>query len=278
MIRLIQIEIYKLFSSYRTYISFAITIILMLIINIGLYTDGEELFSFLLQPLRDYFIIEGTVINGYLIAYLSLNTLWVHIPLLIIIVTTYLFFSEFEYGTIRVLLTQPISRSSLFSAKIISMIIYIICFMIIVAIFALIPAVLLFGTGDVIVFIEGIQFLEEESFLSRYFSTILFSILAMIAYSSMAMYLALWYKNTLTAILISLGILIVLTILQTFVFGFFSSWQPFLFTYHTSNWQLYFINKIPFSIILNSVYFLFGMSILFMGLSLNKFNKLNISE
>lgn len=278
MIQLIKIEIYKLFSSNRTYISFGITIILMLIINIGLFTDGEEIFSFFLQPLKEYFIIEGTIINGYLIAYLALNTLWVHIPILIIIVTTYIFSSEFEYGTIRVLLTQPISRNSLLSAKIISMIIFIICFMAIVALFALVPAVLLFGTGDVIVFIDGIQFIQEDGFLTRYFSTIVFSIISMVAFSSLSMYLALWFKNTLTSILISLGILIVLTLLQTFVFGIFSSWQPFLFTYHFSKWQLFFVNNIPLSSILNSVYFLLGMSIFFIGLSYYKFNKLNISE
>ena len=278
MIRLIEIEIYKLFSSYRTYIAFAITIVLMLIINLGLYSDGEELFSFLLQPLREYFFIEGAVINGNLIAYLSLNTLWVHIPLLTIIVTTYIFSSEFEYGTIRVLLTQPISRNSLFTAKIVSMIIYIICFMAIVAVFALVPAVLLFGTGDVIVFIDGIQFIQEDGFLTRFFSTIVFSIISMVAFSSLSMYLALWFKNTLTSILISLGILIVLTLLQTFVFGIFSSWQPFLFTYHFSKWQLFFVNEVPLSSILNSVYFLVGMCIFFMGLSYYKFNKLNISE
>ena len=278
MRRLIEIEIYKLFSSNRTYIAFAITIVLMLIINLGLYSDGEELFSFLLQPLQEYFFIEGTVINGNLIAYLSLNTLWVHIPLLTIIVTTYIFSSEFEYGTIRVLLTQPITRTSLLSAKIISMIIYIICFMAIVAIFALAPAILLFGTGDVIVFINGIQFIQENGFLTRFFSTIAFSIISMVAFSSLSMYLALWFKNTLTSILISLGILIVLTLLQTFVFGIFSSWQPFLFTYHISKWQLFFVNEIPFSSILNSVYFLLGMSAFFIVLSIYKFNKLNISE
>ena len=274
---MIEIEVFKLFSSYRNYITFVIAIILMLIINLGFYNDGEELFDFLLQSISEYFFIEGNIINGYLISYLALNTLWVHIPLLIIIVTAYIFSSEFEYGTIRVLLTQPISRTSLLSAKIVSMILFIICFMIVVALFALVPSVILFDTGDVIVFIDGIQFIQEDNFLNRFFSTILFAIIGMVAFSSMAMYFALWFKNTLTAILISLGLLIVHTLLQKFVFGIFSTWQPFLFTYHISKWQLLFVNDIPFKSILNSVYFLLGMSIFFMSLSYYKFNKLNIS-
>ncbi len=278
MIRLIQIELYKLFSSIRIYLTFGIAVLIMLIIDLGLYSDGEELFGFLMQSINDYFYIEGNLINGYLIAYLALNTLWVHIPVLIIIVTTHIFSGEFENGTIRLLLTQPISRSHLLIAKIISMIIYTLSFMIVIAISALIPSVLLFGTGDVVVFIDGIQFIQEATFLSRFFYTIIFATVAMIAFSSMSMFFAIWFKNTLTAILLSLGILILLTLLQTFVFGIFSSWQPFLFTYHISKWQLFFVHEIPVESILNSFYFLLLMSFVFISLTLYKFNKMNISE
>lgn len=250
----------------------------MLLINLGLYSDGEELFGFLLKSIEEYFYINGNLVNGYLIAYLALNTLWVHIPVLIIIVTAHIFSGEFEYGTIRLLLTQPIKRSHLLSSKIIAMIIFIICFMLIITFFALFPSMMLFGTGDVIVFIDGIQFIQEATFLKRYFFTILFAALSMIAFSSMTMYFALKFKNTLTAILISLGILIIFTLLQTFVFGIFSSWQPFLFTYHIAKWQLFYVNEIPVQTILNSVYFLLGMALFFISLSYVKFNKMNISE
>lgn len=250
----------------------------MLIINLGLYSDGQKIFDFLLESLNENFFVEGNVINGYLIAYLALSTLWVHIPILIIIVTTYIFSSEFEYGTIRILLSQPISRLNLLIAKITCAILYILIFMLLTAIFALIPAVLLFGKSDVVIFIDGIQFIQEQTFLLRYLKAILFATLSMIAFSSMAMYFAIWFKNTLTAILISLGILILFTLLQTFVLGMFSSWQPFLFTYHIAKWQLFFVHEIPTKSILNSVYFLSLMSMFFMGLSYLKFNKMNITE
>jgi len=278
LINLIQIELYKLFSSNRTYITFAIAILLMMVINLGLYSDGEALFDFFLQTINEYFYIDGNVINGYLIAYLALNTLWVHIPVLIIIVTAHIFSGEFELGTIRLLLTQPISRNNLLIAKIISMIIYNFCFMLIIAVFAVIPSVLLFGTGDIIVFIDGIQFIQEVTFLGRYTYTVLFATLAMVAFSSMTMYFAILFKNTLTAILLALGILILFTLLQTFVFGIFSSWQPFLFTYHIAKWQLFFVSEIPFISILDSVYYLSGMTLVFIILSLVKFNRMNISE
>lgn len=250
----------------------------MFIINIGILTDGEEMFSFVLQSLTDYFYLEGNVINGYLIAYLSLNTLWVHIPILIIIVTTHIFSSEFEYGTIKVMLTQPVSRIQVILSKIFTMTIFNFLFMVIVAIFALFPSIWLFGSGDVMVFIDGIQFILEETFMKRFMGSILFSVIAMLAFSSLSMFFALWFRNTLTTILVSFGILIVFTLFQTFVFGMFSSWQPFLFTYHISKWQLFFMSEIPKQSILNSIYFLSCMSLVFILLSIFKFKRMRITE
>ena len=165
---LISTELYKLLMSPRTYITIGIAVVLMLIINLGLYMEGEAILAFLLQPLKDYFLVEGNILNGYLIAYFSLNTLWVHIPVLIIIVTTYLFSGEFEEGTIKLLLSQPISRTQLIAAKIVAMVFYNFLFIGVLAVFALVPAVIIFGTGDNMVLIIGVQFLLEDSFYWRY--------------------------------------------------------------------------------------------------------------
>lgn len=278
MMRLVYIELYKLFSSGRTYITLAIATLLMLIINLGLYTDGQKIFDFLLESINEYFYVQGNVVNGYLITYLALNTLWVHIPILIVIVTAHIFSSEFEMGTIRLLLTQPISRRHLFFAKLTALVIFNCCFMILVSMAALLPALLLFGKGDVIVFIDGIQFIQEATFTGRLFHAVLFSTLAMIAFSCLSMFFSLFFKNTLTSILLSLGLLILFTLFQKFIFGIFSSWQPFIFTYHFAKWQMFFVNEIPMSSIWNSVYFLIGMCLVLIAVSWFKFEKMNISE
>ena len=49
MKQIIYIELYKLARSPRTYLSFAIGAVLMLIIHIGLYTEGEAIFAYLLE-------------------------------------------------------------------------------------------------------------------------------------------------------------------------------------------------------------------------------------
>ena len=275
---LLRTEIYKVFTSVRTYITFGIAIILMVIINFGLYVEGENILGFILQPLKDYFLVQGNILNGYLIAYFSLNTLWVHIPVLVIIVSAHIFSGEFEMGTIKLLLTQPISRQQLMLSKIAVMWFYNVLFMLVVAIFALVPAVMIFGTGDVMVFNNGLQFLLEASFGWRYGLAVVFAVLGMTAFSSLAMYCAIYFKNTLTAILLSFGILILHTLFQSFTFEVTSVWQNLLVTYHMSNWQQLFVTDVPWNEILISVSFLCIFTLVFCMLSVMKFNRLNITE
>jgi ABC-2 type transport system permease protein len=277
MSALLKTELYKVFTSVRTFITFGIAIVLMVFINFGLYMEGENILSFLLQPLKDYFLVEGNILNGFLIAYFSLNTLWVHIPVLVIIVSAHIFSGEFELGTIKLLLSQPISRSRLMWSKILVMILYNVLFMLVVALFALIPSVLIFGTGDVMVFNNGLQFLLESSFSWRYGLAVLFAMLAMTAFSSLAMYCAVYFKNTLTAILVSFGVLIIHTLFQSFSLEMSSLWQNVLFTYHMSNWQQLFVTEVPWRDLGVSVSFLFIFTLVFSVLSVKRFNRLNIS-
>jgi len=275
---LIQTELFKVFSSLRTYLSFGIAIVLMVIIDFGLYMEGETILGFLLQPLKEYFLIEGNILNGYLIAYFSLNTLWVHLPVLVIIVSAYIFSSEFEFGTIKVLMSQPVSRNAVMLSKITVMLLYNLLFMLVVAVFALVPAVLIFGKGDVMVLNNGIQFLLESSFLWRFALAVCFATLAMIAFSALAVFCAVYFKDTLTAILVSFGILILHTLFQSFSLEISSVWQNALFTYHMSNWQLLFVTDIPWDQMFLSVVFLTVMSFVFLFLSVLKFKRLNITE
>ena len=181
-------------------------------------------------------------------------------------------------GTIKLLLTQPISRQQLMLSKIAVMWFYNVLFMLVVAIFALVPAVMIFGTGDVMVFNNGLQFLLEASFGWRYGLAVVFAVLGMTAFSSLAMYCAIYFKNTLTAILVSFGILILHTLFQSFTFEVTSVWQNLLVTYHMSNWQQLFVTDVPWNEILISVSFLCIFTLVFCMLSVMKFNRLNITE
>ena len=278
MKNLIYIELYKLFGSLRTYVVLGLSVVLMLIIHLGFYQEGERIFDFLLDSISAYFILDGRILNGYLVTYLAMNTLWVHLPILIIIVSAYIFAGDFELGTIRLLLTQPVSRGSVFLAKLVSMVVFNLVFMAITLGAALLPAYVLFGTGDLVVFIDGIQFLQEESIPVRILDAFAYSVLSMVAFSCLGMVFGIFFRNTLTAILLSMGILILSTLLQKFVFGIFSAWQPFLISYHFSKWQFFFVDEIPKESIRSSVMIQFLFCLLVTTVTYVKFKRMNISE
>jgi ABC-2 type transport system permease protein len=55
--------------------------------------------------------------NGYLMAFIILQTLLVHVPLLIALVAGDMISGEANQGTLRLLLTKPVSRANLIIGK-----------------------------------------------------------------------------------------------------------------------------------------------------------------
>ena len=80
---LLQIELYKIFQRPRTYISFIAIAAIVLLIQLAFYVDGNTYVSFMLQSINSSFSVEGKILNGYLICFIVLQTLLIHVPLLI---------------------------------------------------------------------------------------------------------------------------------------------------------------------------------------------------
>jgi ABC-2 type transport system permease protein len=271
-------ELYKLFKKPRSYISPIVIAVIILLINLGMYLEGEQILEFLLTTLRETFILEGNLINGYLIAFLCLTTLWVHIPVLLVIVTADLVSSDFENGAIRMILTRPIKRSAFMTAKLVSALVYVALFMLFLGIVAYASSALVFGSGDIIVLYEGIQIITSDQFIPRFVMALAYATFSMMGFAAMSIYVSTATKNSLAAILISMGVLIISTLLQTFSLGIFESWKPFLFTYHMTQWQLLFYTEIPWGDISASVLFLLAFTGVFVWLSYRQLNRLNITE
>ena len=85
--RILFIEIWKLLKRGRSYIGILAIIIILVLIEAGLYFDGQSLLDTFVNPLRGNFYLQGNLLNGYLVTFFALNTLWIHIPILIVIVT-----------------------------------------------------------------------------------------------------------------------------------------------------------------------------------------------
>jgi len=117
MLTLVQIEIFKIFKKPRTYISFVAITVIIVLIQLAFYSDGEVYMDFAMQALKGRFDINGKILNGYFICFLVLQMLLVHVPLLIALVAGDVLAGEANMGTLRMLATKPISRTQIILSK-----------------------------------------------------------------------------------------------------------------------------------------------------------------
>jgi len=278
MRHLLQFEGIKLLHRPRTFLSIGLMLVLVGLIFWGLKAEGENALGYLFQSLGDNFLMQGSILNGYMVSFLILNTLWIHIPILIVIVTGDLFSSELESGTIRLLMTRPISRNRVALGKFGTAVIYVFVFVLIFSLVSLGLALLLFGSGDLIVAFNGLQIIPETDLLWRFFAAFGYAFLAMSTFAIFSVAISFFTRKSLVAILITLGIIVISTLLQTLASSLFMGWEFFLITYHFAQWQLFFYSEIDWVSLLNSSLWLMVFSSFCIVVSLIRFNKLKITE
>ena len=83
---IISFELYKIFRRPRTYIAFGAIAALIIVIQFGLKIDGKSYSDFLMKDINDTLTVDGNVLNGYLICYILLQLLLVHVPLLVALI------------------------------------------------------------------------------------------------------------------------------------------------------------------------------------------------
>lgn len=276
MVKLIQIELFKIFSKPRTYIGFGAVLLIVSALEVGLYFEGQQILDFAIQHLQESFILEGNLINGYLITHIILNSLFIHIPFLIALVTGDLLAGEANSGTFRLLLTRPVSRAKLLSAKFIAGWIYML--MLIVFMFALSIGLgfLIFGSGDLIVLKGTINIFSADDVMWRFLSAYAFGILTMTAVAALSFMLSAFASNSVGPIIGTVSIIIGITIISTVGFSLMKPINPYLFTYYLTGWQMFFeetinTSKLSLAIAVEVIYI-----VVFLGITFFYFRKKDI--
>lgn len=238
---IVYIELFKIFRKPRTYIAFGAVAAIVGLIQLGFYADGDSYMQFGLQSFSDSFDIEGNLMNGYLMAYIILQLLLVHVPLLIALVAGDMISGEAAQGTLRVILTKPLSRAKLILAKFTATSIYTIALLLWMAIWALGISMLVFGVDDMLILKsdQATQILSTDV-LWRYAAAFVFACLAMITVAAMSFFLSIFAENSIGPIMATMSIIIVFTILNTLDLPIFSSLKPYLFTSHMLGWKGFF--------------------------------------
>ena len=277
MIQLLRIELYKIFKRPRTYISFGIVAAITFVIQLAMLTDGKAFIGFAIQGINEQFDIQGKMLNGYLVTYIILQSLLIHIPLLVALVAGDSLAGEANMGTLRLLLTKPITRPKLVLIKFVSSFMYTVLLIIWLAVVALFFSILLFGTGDMInLKSEAFIMILKDDVLWRYFAAFGFATLAMTTIASLALMLSAFADNSIGPIISTMGIVVVLTILSNLEIPLFSHIKPYLFTTHMIGWKGFFDEPIPYAAIGRSCMVLVAYTVGFLATTIFYFNRKDI--
>jgi len=246
MWQLLQIEIYKIFKRPRTYIAFAVIGFIILLIQVALKFGGEEYVGLLMSGVNESFVVPTRqILNGYLVCYIILNLLLIHVPILVALIAGDMISGEANMGTLRLLVSKPVSRTQLLLIKFTAASLYTILLLIWVALLSLLLSILLFGTNDLFVARElDSNIIAGSDVLWRYFAAFGFAAIGLITVTSLAFMLSAFADNSIGPVVATVCVIIVFTILTQMQIPFYDETiKPFLFTTHMLGWKGFFYVK-----------------------------------
>ena len=259
MKQLVQIELYKIFKKWRTYIGFIAIAALVSIVEIAMYFEGQRSLDFMTQNLRQSFVFIGNLLNGFFISYLIFNMLAVHIPFLITLVSGDLLAGEATSGTYRILLTRPVSRIKVVTSKFIAGNIYTFSLIFWLAVMSLGIGAILFGFGELIVVkTDSIIILDRNDVLWRFILAYGFATLGMFVVSGLAFFFSSLVENAIGPIIATMAVIIVFLIISAINIDFFRAIRPYLFINYILSWRLLFDDPINLSEVIKAVMILLG--------------------
>jgi ABC-2 type transport system permease protein len=295
MWRLLQIELYKISKKPRTYISFIAVAAIVFIFQFAFKADGSSYMNLMLQSQGDTFDLDkNKAINGYFMCYLILNTLLVQIPILIALVAGDAISGEANMGTLRLLLTKPISRNKIILAKFLSSVIYTIILLVFMALLALFASMLIFGVDDMLIFrVKGEESLilqiTKDDVMWRYFAAFGYAAVALTVIGSLALLLSVFAENSIGPIISTVCIVLVFTIISNLNVPIIDkNVKPYLFTSYLVGWKGFFYiasteENIPIKgsmenwpAVRNSLYVLLAHIVIFTGAAMYFFKRKDV--
>jgi len=276
MINLISIELYKIFSKGRTYIGLGAVFVIVLAILLGIKMEGKTTLDFVIQSLKDTFSFEGNLVNGYFVTYLVLNTLWLHVPILVSLVAGDLLAGEANSGTFRLILTRPISRTKWLIAKFIAGWTYLFVLILLLAVLSLGLGLLVFGPGDLIVFRGNITIFGADDLIWRFLLAFGFGVLAMTTVASLAFLLSAFTDNSIGPIIGAVAIIIGISTISTVGQSILRPINYYLFTTYLPSWTLFFELDVNWNKVIHAILVEVGYITMFLGITFFYFRKKDI--
>jgi ABC-2 type transport system permease protein len=270
-------EIIKIAAKPRSYIGIGAITLIAGIILFAMKVDGMEFISFVTRPFEQSLSFEGKILNGNLIAFLILQMLIIHVPLLIALVTGDMISGEAAMGTIRLLAAKPISRTNILFSKYIAGCAYTFVMLAWLMFLALIIGKMMFGSGDLMVFNNnGLSIIPENDIAWRFASGFSLAFLSMVMIATLSLTFSCFSDNSIGPIVSTMAVIIILTIISNLQLPVLQKIHPYLFTNHMAAWGYFFGDPIPVGKIIQSSVILLVHIIALLLIAVYKFNRKDI--
>jgi ABC-2 type transport system permease protein len=277
IVTLVKIELFKIFKKWRTYIGFIAIGILVPLLHLAMYLEGQKSLDFITRGLRDSFILVGNLLNGYWISYIILNALTIHIPFLVALVAGDLLAGEATAGTYRVLITRPVSRVQVVTSKFIAGTIYTSSLVLWLAIMSLVIGLIVFGTGELLVMSpDAIIIFEKGDILWRFILAYGFAALSMSVVCSLAILFSSLVENAIGPIVSTMAVIIIFIILSAFDVQILRDIRPYLFTNYILQWREFFYEPLNLEKVIKAILILSGHILIFFTATTIIFKKKDI--
>ena len=247
MLNLLQIELYKISRRSRTYIAFAAITAIVLIFQFAFKADGKSYMNLMLQSVQDSFEIDKSkAINGYFMCYIILNTLLIQVPILVALISGDAISGEANMGTLRLMLTKPVSRTQIILVKFTASLIYTVMLLVWMAVMALFLSLFIFGADDMLIFrVKGeesqILQITKDDIMWRYFAAFGYAAVALTVIAALAMLLSIFAENSIGPIIATVCIVIVCTVVSNINVPIIDkNVKPWLFTSYLVGWKGFF--------------------------------------
>ncbi len=295
MLSLLQIELFKISKRPRTYIAFAAITAIVMIFQFAFKADGQSYMNLMLQNVQDNFELDRSkAINGYFMCYIILNTLLVQVPILVALIAGDAISGEANMGTLRLIMTKPVSRTQLIMVKFFASFLFTVFLLIWMAVMALFLSLFIFGADDMLIFrVKGeesqILQITKDDVLWRYFAAFGYAAVALTVIASLGILLSVFAENSIGPIVATVCIVIFFTIVSNINVPIIDkNVKPWLFTSYLVGWKGFFyigtdVDGQPikgsienWAAIRNSLYILMSHIAIFLGIAIYSFRKKDI--
>ena len=233
-------ETYKTFSRWRTYISFGVITLIVLLTEVVMRLSAGEILHRMMRSFQRDFLMAGNILNAWFVTAFIMNSLHIHIPFLITLVAGDIVSSEAASGTVRFLLIRPPSRQRILNAKYLAALFYTAGLVLFFGIFCLLLGLALFGSGDLIIHHYGrfdIVLIPEGELPLRMLLAFGGAVWSMTVVASLAFLLSALAENSIGPIIGTMAVVIVFLVFGNLPLDFFRNLKPYFFTTYMSLWQ-----------------------------------------